>query len=117
MAEARLPDPDGVDERIYIVVALGQGGIDCALSRRVMGPEGPHSGPWGLVTKEEGAQIAAAWNADPGETTSIAHVVEVFRYVGDPGWPETDDDQGPLRYVGRPDGGQAISDGTKEVGQ
>lgn len=91
-------DPD--EERWFIVVLITPDGkADGALSRRLPDdgaghPDGiadPFNGPWGLLTGEEAQELADAWTADPNdpaEPGTVAQVVEVYRFEGDPVWTE-----------------------------
>jgi hypothetical protein len=76
-----------MDEKNFLVVVRDGGGT-FGLSRRQHG-ERPFSGEWGLLDEAEAKELADALAADPtGDDDERVEVVEVFRYVNDPAWPE-----------------------------
>jgi hypothetical protein len=79
--------PASID-RYFVVVIRETDGTLNALSHRTPGLDGhPFSGPWGMLTEDEATALAAAYNADDRDT-STAEAVEVYRFDGDPEWPE-----------------------------
>ena len=102
--DLRVVEPADDDRWFIVVLVTPEGKASGALSRRMPGPAGnwagtgtprppePFAGPWGLLTEDEATELAAAWNAAPSGGLNIpenAQVVEVFRFDGDPGWPES----------------------------
>lgn len=76
------------DEGRHHIVVVRDGNGAFALSRRQHG-ERPFSGKWGLLTEAEAQEIIDALEADPtGDGDERFEIVEVFRYVNDPSWPE-----------------------------
>ena len=82
------PRPALPEDRWFVVVIREADGKLNALSRRTPGLNGhPFSGPWGMLTEDEATELAEVYNADDRDT-STAEAVEVYRFDGDPEWPE-----------------------------
>lgn len=84
---AKAEDYDG---RFYIVVVVeDDDGAVAGLSRRTYSSDGTRTGPWGLLTMDEAAALARAWNDDSSEVGE-AVAVAVHRYAKDPIGRRTD---------------------------
>jgi hypothetical protein len=80
--------PASID-RYFVVVIREADGKLTALSRRTPGLDGhPFSGPWGTLTEDEATELAEVYNADERPGGGFAEPVEVYRFDGDPEWPE-----------------------------
>ncbi len=78
---------DENDEGRWHIVVIDQPIGFSALSRRDPGERGPFTGEWRLLSESEAEELAQAFNDDPREG-GTAHVVEVYRFDGDPVWTE-----------------------------
>lgn len=81
--------PEYDDENRWWVVVVTDRHGQMALSRRCDGDDGPFTGEWRLLTEREAHDLADVYNADPPpDGGGTATALEVFRYDGDPLWPE-----------------------------
>ena len=88
LCEGPCPDLDTAPDTAYFVVVVRDpDGSVHALSRRQDGPQGPFTGPWGLLTQQDADGLAKAYNDDPREG-GTAEAAEVFRFDNDPVWTE-----------------------------